>query len=184
MEIVEKVKLSEKEVQIWFQNKRQSSRRKSRPLLPHEIAAFGLGGMAALSSDPVSSSSYGGSQPMSPGAHLRSDVSVIGPPDNTAEKESDSLQKDKQLCKSEEATTPTGEMERIPSYPPQPLHNISGLEGSLDTEEQQSNAVDGTLKSLESLPGTHLSQHHLDNSLSVLSSSQAPIIDLSTSKYV
>ncbi|KAG9238769.1 hypothetical protein BJ875DRAFT_449881 [Amylocarpus encephaloides] len=56
-EIVERVSLNEKEVQIWFQNRRQINRRKSRPLLPHEIAAFGLGGMAAMSSDPLSSSS-------------------------------------------------------------------------------------------------------------------------------
>ncbi|RDL36782.1 uncharacterized protein BP5553_06134 [Venustampulla echinocandica] len=54
--IVEKVTLNEKEVQIWFQNRRQINRRKSRPLLPHEIAAFGIGGMAALSSDPASAS--------------------------------------------------------------------------------------------------------------------------------
>ncbi|CAG8950338.1 hypothetical protein HYFRA_00006831 [Hymenoscyphus fraxineus] len=55
-DIVEKVTLNEKEVQIWFQNRRQINRRKSRPLLPHEIAAFGLGGMTALSSDPISAS--------------------------------------------------------------------------------------------------------------------------------
>ncbi|KAI9730462.1 MAG: hypothetical protein M1818_008157 [Claussenomyces sp. TS43310] len=53
LEIVKRVSLGEKEVQIWFQNRRQNTRRKSRPLLPHEIAAFGLGGMAALSSDPI-----------------------------------------------------------------------------------------------------------------------------------
>ncbi|KAK4546912.1 hypothetical protein LTR36_001644 [Oleoguttula mirabilis] len=40
LEIVKLVSLGEKEVQIWFQNRRQSSRRKSRPLLPHEIAQY------------------------------------------------------------------------------------------------------------------------------------------------
>jgi len=50
-------------VQIWFQNRRQINRRKSRPLLPHEIAAFGLGGMAAFSSDPLQLASSSPSQP-------------------------------------------------------------------------------------------------------------------------
>ncbi|KFY31079.1 hypothetical protein V493_01443 [Pseudogymnoascus sp. VKM F-4281 (FW-2241)] len=61
LEIVKSVALGEKEVQIWFQNRRQNTRRKSRPLLPHEIAAFGLGGMAALSSDPILAATFGGS---------------------------------------------------------------------------------------------------------------------------
>ncbi|KFX87351.1 hypothetical protein V490_08326 [Pseudogymnoascus sp. VKM F-3557] len=61
LEIVKSVALGEKEVQIWFQNRRQNTRRKSRPLLPHEIAAFGLGGMAALSSDPILASTFGSS---------------------------------------------------------------------------------------------------------------------------
>ncbi|CZT49896.1 related to LIM homeobox protein [Rhynchosporium secalis] len=63
-DIVEKVFLNEKEVQIWFQNRRQINRRKSRPLLPHEIAAFGLGGMATLSSDPASMGGYSSSPNM------------------------------------------------------------------------------------------------------------------------
>ncbi|KAI9697802.1 MAG: hypothetical protein M1836_004478 [Candelina mexicana] len=37
LEIVKRVALGEKEVQIWFQNRRQSTRRKSRPLSRHEI---------------------------------------------------------------------------------------------------------------------------------------------------
>ncbi|KAF2238047.1 hypothetical protein EV356DRAFT_529541 [Viridothelium virens] len=36
-ELVERVALGDKEVQIWFQNRRQNDRRKSRPLLPHEL---------------------------------------------------------------------------------------------------------------------------------------------------
>ncbi|KAI5840543.1 hypothetical protein DFP73DRAFT_558874 [Morchella snyderi] len=36
-EISSRVQMGEKEVQIWFQNKRQSARRKAKPLLPHEI---------------------------------------------------------------------------------------------------------------------------------------------------
>ncbi|KAL9035340.1 MAG: hypothetical protein Q9214_006627 [Letrouitia sp. 1 TL-2023] len=35
--IVDRVALGDKEVQIWFQNRRQVARRRSRPLLPHEI---------------------------------------------------------------------------------------------------------------------------------------------------
>ncbi|EXJ83242.1 hypothetical protein A1O1_06861 [Capronia coronata CBS 617.96] len=37
--IVDQVELGEKEVQIWFQNRRQNDRRRSKPLQPHELAA-------------------------------------------------------------------------------------------------------------------------------------------------
>ncbi|KAJ9214409.1 transcriptional regulator family: Homeodomain [Paecilomyces variotii] len=37
--IVSRVALGEKEVQIWFQNRRQNDRRKSKPLQPHELLA-------------------------------------------------------------------------------------------------------------------------------------------------
>jgi hypothetical protein len=43
--------------QIWFQNRRQNDRRKSRPLSPQEVAALRYGGMQILSSDPIM---YGG----------------------------------------------------------------------------------------------------------------------------
>ncbi|PHH79291.1 hypothetical protein CDD83_3876 [Cordyceps sp. RAO-2017] len=55
LEIVDRVSLNEKEVQIWFQNRRQNDRRKSRPLSPEELAALRYGGMHGASSDPVSS---------------------------------------------------------------------------------------------------------------------------------
>ncbi|KAK3694935.1 hypothetical protein B0T22DRAFT_87551 [Podospora appendiculata] len=54
LDIVKRVSLNEKEVQIWFQNRRQNDRRKSRPLSPQEIAALRYGGMQILSSDAIS----------------------------------------------------------------------------------------------------------------------------------
>ncbi|KAI9717677.1 MAG: hypothetical protein M1812_004622 [Candelaria pacifica] len=64
MEIVKRVALGEKEVQIWFQNRRQSTRRKSRPLSRHEIlsslhSSFGESGVEhALSSSVPPSDDY------------------------------------------------------------------------------------------------------------------------------
>ncbi|KAK1065320.1 Homeobox protein yox1 [Friedmanniomyces endolithicus] len=54
LEIVRMVNLGEKEVQIWFQNRRQSSRRKSRPLLPHEIAQYHMARHGPFVPGPVS----------------------------------------------------------------------------------------------------------------------------------
>ncbi|KAG5919059.1 hypothetical protein E4U42_006617 [Claviceps africana] len=54
-EIVARVSLNEKGVQIWFQNRRQNDRRKSRPLSTEELAALRFGGMHHASSDPTSS---------------------------------------------------------------------------------------------------------------------------------
>ncbi|KAI0141015.1 hypothetical protein F4776DRAFT_543123 [Hypoxylon sp. NC0597] len=55
LDIVSRVSLNEKEVQIWFQNRRQNDRRKSRPLSPQEIAALRYGGgVQILSSDSIS----------------------------------------------------------------------------------------------------------------------------------
>ncbi|GAP83466.1 putative homeobox domain-containing protein [Rosellinia necatrix] len=57
LDIVKRVSLNEKEVQIWFQNRRQNDRRKSRPLSPQEIEALRYGnGMRVLSSDSMPTS--------------------------------------------------------------------------------------------------------------------------------
>jgi hypothetical protein len=53
LDIVERVSLNEKEVQIWFQNRRQNDRRKSRPLSQQEIAALRYNGMNPFT-DPAS----------------------------------------------------------------------------------------------------------------------------------
>ncbi|KAH7132233.1 hypothetical protein B0J11DRAFT_481399 [Dendryphion nanum] len=57
IEIVSKVALGEKEVQIWFQNKRQNDRRRSRPLEPSSTASF----MSSSSnmSDPITEDESG-----------------------------------------------------------------------------------------------------------------------------
>ncbi|KAL1297410.1 hypothetical protein AAFC00_004944 [Neodothiora populina] len=56
MALVDRVALGEKEVQIWFQNRRQSTRRKQRPLEAHEIPALAYG---ANYSSPYSSTTPG-----------------------------------------------------------------------------------------------------------------------------
>lgn len=67
--------------QIWFQNRRQTSRRKSRPLLPHEIAQFQLtrygGSGLEGSSDELHASQ--GSDPASDDSQL---TTSDGPDDN------------------------------------------------------------------------------------------------------
>ncbi|KAK1142655.1 Homeobox protein yox1 [Aspergillus melleus] len=50
--IVQRVSLGEKEVQIWFQNRRQNDRRKSKPLQPHELLAPRSGGTDASKNIP------------------------------------------------------------------------------------------------------------------------------------
>ncbi|TLS26025.1 hypothetical protein PpBr36_07729 [Pyricularia pennisetigena] len=51
LDIVNRVSLNEKEVQIWFQNRRQNDRRRSRPLSDQDLAAYRNGGIKIVSAD-------------------------------------------------------------------------------------------------------------------------------------
>ncbi|KEZ44172.1 Homeobox domain-containing protein [Scedosporium apiospermum] len=66
LEIVKRVSLNEKEVQIWFQNRRQNDRRKSRPLTPQEIAALRCGGIQIISELSLTKSTVLPENPYSP----------------------------------------------------------------------------------------------------------------------
>ncbi|KAL4913699.1 hypothetical protein BDW62DRAFT_191908 [Aspergillus aurantiobrunneus] len=58
--IVSRVTLGEKEVQIWFQNRRQNDRRKSKPLQPHEL-------MPSSQSDELKPNASDDNTPVEPG---------------------------------------------------------------------------------------------------------------------
>ncbi|RAK71879.1 homeobox domain-containing protein [Aspergillus fijiensis CBS 313.89] len=68
--IVSRVSLGEKEVQIWFQNRRQNDRRKSKPLQPHELLAprssASDASKHAASDDSLSSETVPSSSPKQP----------------------------------------------------------------------------------------------------------------------
>ncbi|KAJ6079131.1 hypothetical protein N7467_008884 [Penicillium canescens] len=70
--IVNRVSLGEKEVQIWFQNRRQNDRRKSKPLQPHELLAP-RSGMVDSSGQP-SSDDNASAEPGSSSGAEQSDV--------------------------------------------------------------------------------------------------------------
>ncbi|KAF1918356.1 hypothetical protein BDU57DRAFT_196227 [Ampelomyces quisqualis] len=58
LEIIAKVALGEKEVQIWFQNRRQNDRRRSRPLEPSSSASL-MSSSSNMSDPPTEEESHG-----------------------------------------------------------------------------------------------------------------------------
>ncbi|KAF3769092.1 hypothetical protein M406DRAFT_63052 [Cryphonectria parasitica EP155] len=106
LDIVKRVSLNEKEVQIWFQNRRQNDRRKSRPLSPQEIAALQYGSMQVLP-DTISAPPYMSTLPPSsslPAAHNTSPV----PPSSAPERGNASPHSDTGPSRPDSAGHPAG----------------------------------------------------------------------------
>ncbi|KAN0122498.1 hypothetical protein V8E51_000824 [Hyaloscypha variabilis] len=177
-EIVEKVTLNEKEVQIWFQNRRQINRRKSRPLLPHEIAAFGLGGMAALSSDPVSAGVFSSSQNGEEQLDAGSQQEIIGSQD-----ENGSCQDEVEILLPEPAVehvdiTEKEEVEVVTDDRPIFLPPLLKHQSSSTTFINESSSLPTTesvVKSFSSTPGYLANRwNSVNSSFSSPASSQQP----------
>lgn len=180
-EIVEKVSLNEKEVQIWFQNRRQINRRKSRPLLPHEIAAFGLGGMAALSSDPASMAGYSSSPSMEETEpSSQAEVNII------QEEPSNAQDEVQEVVLPKPAELPVGIEEKVEAevaavveevvatLPPPLLRR--GSSGVSINESSSFPIPETTTKSFSSTPGYLANRWNTYNSsFSTPASSQAPV---------
>ncbi|KAH7092063.1 hypothetical protein FB567DRAFT_516401 [Paraphoma chrysanthemicola] len=66
LEIISKVALGEKEVQIWFQNRRQNDRRRSRPLEPSSSASL-MSSSSNMSDPPSEEESHAPSVEIAPG---------------------------------------------------------------------------------------------------------------------
>ena len=163
--------------QIWFQNRRQINRRKSRPLLPHEIAAFGLGSMAALSSDPASIMIFSSSQS---GGDLES----------SSQQELYSSQEDAKSCQDEvepllpeaaeqcvealKSTDVETAVDEPVSRPP--LLKRQASSGISTAPDSSTNVTESVIKSFSSTPGYLANRWNFSHSsFSSPASSQLPI---------
>lgn len=165
-------------LQIWFQNRRQINRRKSRPLLPHEIAAFGLRGMAALSSDPASNMAFSSSQ--SGGGDFESSLhqEMIGSQEETGigQDEAEVLLLEPaaelfKVSKKEEVEAVT--LDRPTFLPPLLKRQVSS---TISVNESSSlPTTESVIKSFSSTPGYLANRwSSINNSISTPASSQQP----------
>ncbi|KAF4627155.1 hypothetical protein G7Y89_g11003 [Cudoniella acicularis] len=174
-EIVEKVTLNEKEVQIWFQNRRQINRRKSRPLLPHEIAAFGLGGMAALSSDPITGiASCTNSEAMEARSSSQEEAissqEEVGCPEGSEATEPVRMDSNPGFVQSEAKVDSEEKLPSLnrPNIAPEVLSSIT-------TANESTSFTESVTKSFSSTPGYLANRwNNISSSFSTPASSQAP----------
>lgn len=142
--------------QIWFQNRRQIQRRKSRPLLPHEIVAFGIGSLAGLSSDPASAPIFRSQNMEEPPSPQEDEAFNTQELDNANAQELPDLSEPQHVETRVEAAkdepervtenTPSSLPPSILALSPEPSSGIAGIEGS-------SFPVKSVFKSFSSTPG-------------------------------
>jgi hypothetical protein len=146
-------------MQIWFQNRRQINRRKSRPLLPHEIAAFGLGGMATLSSDPASVTVLSDSKNVDiPGL---SSQQAISQKIASSQEETDSCQDEVEFleprpaeeCILSEKSEPVGVITDDNAVPLLPMLKRQSSSGISNLENGTCSATQSVSRSFSSTPG-------------------------------
>ncbi|KAL2813929.1 hypothetical protein BDW59DRAFT_154582 [Aspergillus cavernicola] len=134
--VVSRVSLGEKEVQIWFQNRRQNDRRKSKPLNPHELLAPRSDELKPSTSDdgtPAEPESSGLEQDHDIGIGHTQDSAVL--PEGTSFV-SDMQDKDEpdQLGASSQTSVATSE------FPESSQEDTSTIPVEVDTVQSQENA--------------------------------------------
>ncbi|KAJ5808463.1 hypothetical protein N7474_009732 [Penicillium riverlandense] len=123
--IVSRVSLGEKEVQIWFQNRRQNDRRKSKPLQPHELLAL-RSSMTDSSAQPASDDSAS-AEPSSSGAEPSSDTQDLHGPRT-------SKPWDGEILQFSDRSDPVSEDKEEPGLPSQSSQSTVATEALDDTQ--------------------------------------------------
>lgn len=141
---------------IWFQNRRQINRRKSRPLLPHEIAAYSISGIAALSSGPLTDGFFSSSQSCGE-AELRVNDTLSQDHSGTSSQEIDQVSEHRnpeasaiEMKEEPHGTILEGAVSSPPTIPE------LGIQASADTPSSGSSLIPGpenVFKSFSSTPG-------------------------------